>query len=483
MAEQKTEEEVTELFREDFAGPTCLYVWLLYKRPILPLIASDPSDIDINLQIECEVIVYKIKKQQLTTSTTSTALITNRKRPTTVANSQVLKILKQTKFPLKPGPECYFADDISPIELFAISHDQSDKSNITSLQSYDIVLHFHIYCTNSKLWPPVNSSIEYSRVLNCTTPLNLINNLVDCSERDQVLYSQIDIVHSGKLISDGNYENHVLIANNNKSSFSKWKLRFSVYWDYKTNLRLKKLEPVIKCNNNDTIIRKNEQLPSMKFIFHASDCELHQTVNGFQCPWCTILTFNDFISLMQHLYTTHIHFKYKVKIIMVTANNKHTIFDYFTMNKKLIPKPFAYIKEKVTETPSILKLSKKTFYHCYSFMPYRKNTNKLELEDKICRHWLTQQNNEELDEKINVNDGTKLLMKLWNEFIDPQMSSFYKGHSDENLPNLIREFSTSYKKRIVEQDLIFDFTNHLYKLNEHNLIDDNCVVDCLNLVN
>ncbi|CAJ0926816.1 18714_t:CDS:2 [Entrophospora sp. SA101] len=402
MAEQKTEEEVTELFREDFA-------------------ASDPSDIDINLQIECEVIVYKIKKQQLTTSTTSTALITNRKRPTTVANSQVLKILKQTKFPLKPGPECYFADDISPIELFAISHDQSDKSNITSLQSYDIVLHFHIYCTNSKLWPPVNSSIEYSRVLNCTTPLNLINNLVDCSERDQVLYSQIDIVHSGKLISDGNYENHVLIANNNKSSFSKWKLRFSVYWDYKTNLRLKKLEPVIKCNNNDTIIRKNEQLPSMKFIFHASDCELHQTVNGFQCPWCTILTFNDFISLMQHLYTTHIHFKYK--------NNN----------------------EKVTETPSILKLSKKTFYHCYSFMPYRKNTNKLELEDKICRHWLTQQNNE--------------------------------GHSDENLPNLIREFSTSYKKRIVEQDLIFDFTNHLYKLNEHNLIDDNCVVDCLNLVN
>nr|CAG8590425.1 2313_t:CDS:2 [Entrophospora candida] len=402
MAEQKTEEEVTELFREDFAD--------------LLLIASDPSDIDINLQIECEVIVYKIKKQQLTTSTTSTALITNRKRPTTVANSQVLKILKQTKFSLKPGPECYFADDISPIELFAISHDQSDKSNITSLQSYDIVLHFHIYCTNSKLWPPVNSSIEYSRVLNCTTPLNLINNLVDCSERDQVLYSQIDIVHSGKLISDGNYENHVLIANNNKSSFSKWKLRFSVYWDYKTNLRLKKLEPVIKCNNNDTIIRKNEQLPSMKFIFHASDCELHQTVNGFQCPWCTILTFNDFISLMQHLYTTHIHFKYKVK----------------------------------------------------------KNTNKLELEDKICRHWLTQQNNEELDEKINVNDGTKLLMKL---------ASFYKGHSDENLPNLIREFSTSYKKRIVEQDLIFDFTNHLYKLNEHNLIDDNCVVDCLNLVN
>jgi len=368
MAEQKTEEEVTELFREDFAGPTCLYVWLLYKRPVrfkyiqrflgfskkrvvlknkknlliewlsqreaeeslvstsrsekslylnsekICFFASDPSDIDINLQIECEVIVYKIKKQQLTTSTTSTALITNRKRPTTVANSQVLKILKQTKFPLKPGPEGYFADDISPIELFAISHDQSDKSNITSLQSYDIVLHFHIYCTNSKLWPPVNSSIECSRVLNCTTPLNLINNLVGCSERDQVLYSQIDIVHSGKLISDGSYENNSLIANNNKSSLSKWKLRFSVYWDYKTNLRLKKLEPVIKCNNNDTIIRKNEQLPSMKFIFHASDCELHQTVNGFQCPWCTILTFNDFISLMKHLYTTHIHFKYKKKL-------------------------------------------------------------------------------------------------------------------------------------------------------------------------
>ena len=59
---------------------------------------------------------------------------------------------------------------------------------------------------------------------------------------------------------------------------------------------------------------------------------------------------------------------------------------------------------------------------------------------------------------------------------------FYEGHLDENLPTLIKEFTILYKQQIVEKDLIFDFTNHLYKLNEYNLIDDDCVVNCLNIV-
>src|SRR6266511_1767740 len=165
----------------------------------------------------------------------------------------MLCILKKAKIPLKLGPEGYFVNDIPPIELFAISYDQSDKSNTMMLQSHDIVLYFHIYCTNSKLWPPVKPSIECLCVPNCTTSLNLMHNLINSSERDQVLYSQIYIIHSGKLISDGNYENHLLIANNDKLSPSEWRLRFSVYWDYKMNSRLKKLEPVIKYSNNDIV--------------------------------------------------------------------------------------------------------------------------------------------------------------------------------------------------------------------------------------
>src|SRR4051794_2387265 len=79
---------------------------------------------------------------------------------------------------------------------------------------------------------------------------------------------------------------------------------------------------------------------------------------------------------------------------MVTANNKNTMFDYFTMNKKIIPKPFRFIKEKCIKTSPVLKSSKKPFFHYYSFIPYNKHANGLELEDGFCRHWLTQQNDE-----------------------------------------------------------------------------------------
>ncbi|CAG8486632.1 12939_t:CDS:2 [Racocetra persica] len=522
---------VSTLFRDTFTGPTCLYHWLNNRRPPrflrrnlsylqqkpskklstkrskhiqerkgitldelfegrekeeqflstsrikralqltfegLVVHTNQVSEVEPYLQLECEITLYKIKRDH-----SKKRRLSNGKWES-CEYRQIFRTLIQ----MIHGEGGCYVKDLKSLQPYVTSFDDAGEP------VQDLVLNFRVYSINSQTWPP-NTTLSSSQIpiSNEHGKLNLAYNLGDCTRR--TLCNQLEVIENGKFIKDGQYDvNLGLVREQDSIIPSNWKIRFTLYWDCKVHLPLRPIEtsPLSISNFH------HDELP-VTYIYRVADCSLTQVVKGFRCPWCSHLRFKDSGSMMIHLRCNHIHLKFGTKIgrqlpsdriIIVSSNEDFSEFDYFIIDKKdgsWTVRPFIYpIKrhQSTSQLPLAL-LPTNNFYHSHSFMPFQEGD--VDSEDETCTHWLEQLNDETLDELSDASDKEKQMMKIWNRYIEPQ-----RGLADRNLPDVCLQFAKTRARQIAELELRNEFAFHLLNILEFKLIDSACVTKCLGLV-
>ncbi|CAI2170711.1 2493_t:CDS:2 [Funneliformis geosporum] len=522
---------VSSLFRETFTGPSCLYHWLINHRTKsflrrnlsyiqktrrkvvrtsnikqrerrftledlckrreqeekivstsrvqrtlqltfdgLVAYASHSPGNRSRLHIECEINLFEVSKKKLPSNIMKKRKLNNGK-----FDLCDFQLIHRSTVPLVMDENGCSVKETLVIEPFS--------TNLSGDNSQDVVIGFRLYAINSQSWPPVRSDSLKKLINGEKKNFHLIPNLVDCSDGRRILCTQMIAIEDGKFCNEDHYELGLNFAREKGSIIeSNWKMRFSVNWEYKVHLPLKPMmpKPVPITQNDD---------PPVTFIYRVADCELHQAVRGFRCPWCLNL-FKDNTCLMIHLRNNHMHLKFGIKngkqppsdrVIVVNSNDDLSELDFFDIDKRegtWNPKPFVYPVKRYTTTPVALSsLPSQTFYHSHTFMPFIGDENVNDSEDDICTHWVEQLNDETLDEISDVNDKEKLMMKIWNRFIEPQ-----KGLADRNLPEVCIQFSKTRGDLIISLDLRNEFAFHLLNILEFQLIDSQCVAKCLSYV-
>lgn len=151
------------------------------------------------------------------------------------------------------------------------------------------------------------------------------------------------------------------------------------------------------------------------------------------CPWCNV-NCQGLYTLMKHLQLCHPRFNFTLKeeppvqVIVVRVND---LFDgaysapdisLGPMNgpsrrevetKMIIyhpPRPSFDVKEFLEEDP----IGPRMYYHSRTRHPMMPGEEENDSEDEEHIEWLTQFSTKLIDEFIDVDDGEKALMKLWN---------------------------------------------------------------------
>ncbi|CAG8560360.1 3978_t:CDS:10 [Funneliformis caledonium] len=519
---------VSSLFRETFTGPSCLYHWLINQRPKSYLrrnlsyiqksrrkpvrtsnfnlrerrltleelskrriqedenISTSRVYRTLNLTIdelvtnashssenkrfsaECEVALFEIKRK----------LPTNvmKKRKTNTQDEE-FKLLHRSISPIVVDENGNYVKETFELNPYSTNTDGDD------VDDRDVVIGFRLYVINSQTWPPLSSEPLKKPVNGEKKKYPLIP--VDFSDGRRILCAQLNALEGGKFCKDDRYELDLRYALEKGPIIdSNWKMKLTIDWQCRVHLPLKPTMP-----KPVPIITQNDDLP-VTFIYRVADCELHQAVRGFRCPWCINLNFKDSTCLMLHLRNNHMHLKFGTKngkqppsdrVIVVNSNDDLSELEFFDIDKRegiWNPKPFVYpVKQYTTPPVALSSLPSQSFYHSHTFMPYIGDENVNDSEDDICTHWVEQLNDETLDEISDVNDKEKLMMKIWNRFIEPQ-----KGLADRNLPEVCIQFSKSRGDQIISLDLRNEFAFHLLNILEFQLIDSQCVAKCLSYV-
>ncbi|RGB42840.1 VEFS-Box of polycomb protein [Rhizophagus diaphanus] len=522
---------VSSLFRETFTGPSCLYHWLNSYRPRnylrrnlsyiqksrrktiknkpkqqeqrltledlcrrrkqeeetistsrihrtlqltfqgLVAYASHSPGNRSRINIECEITVFEVKKS-------SSNIAKKRKLNNGKFESNDFQLTHRSTIPLVLDENgCSMGNTLS-IEPYT--------TNINGVTSQDVILGFRLYALNSQSWPPVSAESVRTLINGEKRKLHLIPKLVDCSDGRRILCVQMGVIENGNFCKDRRYELDLSFAREQCSIIeSNWKMRFTVNWKHKVNLPLKPMS-----SRPSISVTAPSDDPLVTYVYRVADCELHQAMKGFRCPWCTNLSFRDSTCLMFHLRNNHMHLKFNTKngkqapsdrIIVVSSNDDLSELDFFDIDKRegtWNPKPFVYpVKQYTTPPVALSSMPSLTFYNSQTFMPYHVDDDVDDSEDDICTHWVQQYNDETLDEIPDVNDKEKLMMKMWNRFIEPQ-----KGLADRNLPEVCFQFSKARADQIISLDLRNEFAFHLLNILEFQLIDSQCVSKCLGYV-
>jgi hypothetical protein len=183
-------------------------------------------------------------------------------------------------------------------------------TNINGDTSQDVILGFRLYAINSQSWPPISAEAIKTLINGEKRRVHLIPKLVDCSDGRRILCVQMGVIENGNFCKDNQYELDLNFAREQCSIIeSNWKMRFTINWERKLNLPLKPL----KSKSSIPTITQNDE-PPVTYIYRVADCELHQAVRGFRCPWCTNLNFKDSTCLMLHLRNNHMHLKFGTKV-------------------------------------------------------------------------------------------------------------------------------------------------------------------------
>ncbi|CAG8452005.1 8750_t:CDS:2 [Cetraspora pellucida] len=435
---------------------------------IFLVLANQGSEVEPHLQLECEITLYKIKRDH------------SRKRRLSNGKweSCEYRQIFRTLIQMLHGEGGCYVKDLKSLQPYVTSFDDAGEP------VQDLVLNFRVYAINNQTWPP-NTTLSSSQIQisNEHGKLNIAYNLGDCTRR--TLCNQLEVIENGKFIKDGQYDVNLRLLREQDSIIpSDWKIRFTLYWDCKVHLPLRPIETSPLAISNI----QHDELP-VTYIYRVADCQLTQVVKGFRCPWCSHLRFKDSGSMMIHLRCNHIHLKFGTKIgrqlpsdrvIIVSSNEDFSEFDYFIIDKKdgsWTVRPFIYpIKrhQSTSQLPLAL-LPTNNFYHSHSFMPFKEGD--VDSEDEICTHWLEQLNDETLDELSDASDKEKQMMKIWNRYIEPQ-----RGLADRNLPDVCLQFAKTRARQIAELELRNEFAFHLLNILEFKLIDSACVTKCLGFV-
>lgn len=209
-----------------------------------------------------------------------------------------------------------------------------------------------------------------------------------------------------------------------------------------------------------------------------------------KCPWCSLGATNSY-NLLKHLTLCHDRFKFKyvpgtneVRIdVFVNKYPNELKYDPFsrhatkfrgrephkrkTFTGLLVCRP-ERARPKLSEFlcfDTNLNGCRRNFFHSYSGLPLHSNEIDIDSENEDPL-WLQQNTNRMIDEFVDVNDGEKEIMKLWNLHV--LKHSFV---CDTQMPLAIFSFIETHGEHILANNLYRNCIIHLSNLYDYELIN------------
>lgn len=232
--------------------------------------------------------------------------------------------------------------------------------------------------------------------------------------------------------------------------------------------------------------RSSDNIQCLVYQFiHKGYRQKTEIWDRLKCPWCALRASNLYI-LLKHLTLCHGRFKFRyvpganeqrIDVFVNKRNgdgngggaidpfsrmatrfrgrepHKRTVRTGIIVNRPERQRP------RLSEFLSLDTNINRTFYHSFSGLPLKPIEIDINSEDEIDPAWLKKNTIKMIDDFVDVNDGEKSIMKLWNLFV--LKHAFV---SDAQIPAAAIEFIETYGEFIV--------TNHLYR---------NCIIHLTNL--
>lgn len=252
--------------------------------------------------------------------------------------------------------------------------------------------------------------------------------------------------------------------------------------------------------------KSNDNIQCLVYQFiHKNYRQKTEIWGCLKCPWCTMKTTNLYI-LLKHLTLCHDRFKFKyvpgtneIRIdVFVNKRADDWKIDPFSRSgtefkgqephkRKILTNILVCRPER--SRPKLAEFLvfdvngiRRTFYHSTNGLPLKSNEIDIDSEDEIDPRWLRQNTIRMIDEFIDVNDGEKEIMKLWNLYIlkhaivcESQVSkaaiSFIENYGEFILVNNLRRNCFIHLSNLFDYGLISDadFLKIVHKLHSHLL--------------
>lgn len=244
--------------------------------------------------------------------------------------------------------------------------------------------------------------------------------------------------------------------------------------------------------------KSNDNIQCLVYQFiHRTYRQKTEIWGTYKCPWCTVKPRNLYI-LLKHLTLCHDRFKFKY----VPGSNE-TRIDVFINRRaddeKLDPLSRAGTKFKGQEPhkrksltnilvnhpersrPKLAEFlvfdvndTKRTFYHSTNGLPLHSTEIDIDSDDEIDPFWLRQNTTRMIEEFVDVNDGEKEIMKLWNLFTLKRAVI-----SESQIPETAISFVENHGEFILANNLKRNCMIHLSNLFDYGLISDADFYKCV----
>lgn len=235
--------------------------------------------------------------------------------------------------------------------------------------------------------------------------------------------------------------------------------------------------------------------PAVQFYFHYGQglSNLMDIRNDYVCPWCLRQQYTP-TALLCHLQHSHDRFTFvdqldrinNVVHIDVSLNYSYCdLEDFHIEAQRIIPKNFIFVhtnsdivKDRIinrNNTP--IPIKKRAYYHSRTCMPLLPSEIDIDSEDDVGNEWLHEKIDNMIDEFLDVNDGEKSLMKLWNRHV-----LTYRYLTIKDIHNCCIQFCERYWEVIIRNNLRNNLALHLATLYHFNLIPSGTISICLYFV-
>lgn len=234
--------------------------------------------------------------------------------------------------------------------------------------------------------------------------------------------------------------------------------------------------------------KSSENIQCLVYQFiHKNYRQKTELWNRLKCPWCTLRAGNMYI-LLKHLTLCHGRFKFKyvpgtseIRVdVFVNKRSDDIEIDPFSrlgtsfqdkephkrkiMTEILVNRPERQ-RPRLTEFLNIDTIQKRTYYHSVSGLALKPCEIDVNSEDEFDPDWLRKNTVRLIDDFLDVNDGEKVIMKMWNLFV--LKHGFV---SDSQIPAAVVKFVEINGELIIKNHLYRNFIIHLSNLFDFSLI-------------
>ncbi|XP_055296181.1 polycomb protein Su(z)12-like [Sitodiplosis mosellana] len=233
--------------------------------------------------------------------------------------------------------------------------------------------------------------------------------------------------------------------------------------------------------------KSNDNIQCLVYQFiHKNYRQKTELWDRLKCPWCSLKTSNMYI-LLKHLTLCHGRFKFKyvpntseIRIDVFVDKRKESTIDPFSrlatkfrgnephkrkvMTTILVNRPERQ-RPRLSEFLNFDTNPRRTYYHSYSGLPVKPSEFDVDSEAEMDPIWLRENTVKMINDFLDVNDGEKTIMKLWNLFV---LKEAYV--SDSQMPAAVVAFIKMHGHSIIANNLYRNCIIHLSNLFDYGLI-------------